>query len=1496
MDFDFSLISPTAHTIATSAYIDFLLSLQYSKPLGTSRFLKTIQCLSPNGYVVVKLLVKPTENEIDMCPYLNKLDDLRIKLKDIPNTLPFETLIDSDRATYLIRPYVRYNLYDRLSIRPFYELIEKKWIVYQLLVTLSKMHELGIYHGDLKTENVLLTSWNWVMLSDIGIFKPVYLPDHNQSQFSFYFDSIQRHSCYIAPERFKTQLEINELMKTPENIKLNPAVDIFSLGCVIAELYTDGLPIFSLPQMFKYRKKEYVPNLDAIEDSSIRKLVQSMISLDPNDRLSAREYLNKFRKILFPDYFYTFLYNYMRNLSNCSVSNSDSSPLSSLFQKCDYRIDRLYKDFDKISLYLGFKVNILETDDKNNTSNRNSNSLIPVELNLPGMKKHIPQKTSAIFTANSTNDSSCLILLSLLCHNARNTTHSSYRIKTCDLLLAFAEQLHDEAKFDRCLPYLMNMLDDPSESVQISALTSITQLLQMIDAITPINVHVFTEYIIPKLQLFLKRSYINTHKDLLLNGNKISQSVSANMDDSEQTDKIPGSYVRMVFACCLPHIAMASKKLFELSMLLKNKVGTYHDPDIDSIIFNSKDGDESEYDEIVESFEHLTIQILTDSDVYVRIALMKNIQPLCSFFGKDKTNDVILSHLITYLNDKNPQIKLAFVSSIVPLSIFVGVTSLEQYILPLLVQAMYGPEETIVVTLLKVLSQLIKLGLIKREVFWDLVNLSIVLILHPNGLIRQSVINFIITIGSQLSTADFYCLLYPLIRPFFLHEVTTFTWENLYIATHTPLSRSVYNLLKVWSLSNQESLFWQRITGSDVSSAVDSFGNAKMRFLRKQNSTNNMNSSNAMYRSSSDEKIEDYVPNYEVPLSTTDMKQVAKLKTLGLKGDELWKIATMRAYIFRVARLNLRSSKYNNKNDKLNLIPRNVFVDVTYKYEPIVQNRENIMSLEPNNNTSRKKPINSKDSNGPLILQNLKTPKPIVTTSDSTVFSDHPRFVALNLTNTIFENYGDANVFDETMQLKKITTNISFSYPGKNPFILKFLKSLSFEPDIQDYEEFGHVILDSSKNEASIELMKQTGSTLVAKLMEHKAPIVNIVVSPDNQYFISVDSQGILKIWETQRLEIDVSGESSLSVNLGSPIKSICMMKDRHVFAISKSDSSVDIFRVDFVSAMGNTDIKRCQQTSITLLRHHKIKPEYSYATNLQFCLVKGKPYIYMLTLSGKLIGIDIRTMNTIYEFQNTVLHGNSISLVVDDNQKWAIIGTSKGVLDLVDLDAEICIKSTKYKNSSYAITQIRKIDHIYPNSKNNNKYICFVGGSGDSDVTIWDIERSQPKIILCSNYKKTFSTVEMYAVKDVKDEMEVEILDLYLDKQTMENNHSCTSVNYDISFENNKPGKILCALHNMKIIEWDLTNFSESRVVVDTSCKESYLGQTPVYTETQVNSMLSFVHEKYMPTKNKNKSKFESKIINKAPLDIITSLTTIHSPYKMVICGDRSGVISVYR
>lgn len=202
-----------------------------------------------------------------------------------PNLLPYQMWIKSSAKisrpnsipVFLIRQYFPYNLYDRLSTRPFLSHIEKLWIIYQLMRAIEEAHEEGVVHGDIKPENIMVTSWNWVVLTDFAPYKPVQIPDDDPTDFHYFFDSMSRRRCYVAPERFfKSSGKIrspdnisnnnnsnnnssgtgsnpvsistpssvgNGLLSSTENhpidpppTYLTPSMDVFSLGCTMAEV------------------------------------------------------------------------------------------------------------------------------------------------------------------------------------------------------------------------------------------------------------------------------------------------------------------------------------------------------------------------------------------------------------------------------------------------------------------------------------------------------------------------------------------------------------------------------------------------------------------------------------------------------------------------------------------------------------------------------------------------------------------------------------------------------------------------------------------------------------------------------------------------------------------------------------------------------------------------------------------------------------------------------------------------------------------------------------------------------------------------------------------------------------------------------------------------------------------------------------------------------------------------------------------------------------
>lgn len=172
------------------------------------------------------------------------------------------------------------------STRPFLSSIEKKWIAFQLLTALRDARAHKVAHGDIKSENILVTTWNWVYLSDFASHKPTYLPLDDPSDFSFYFDTSGRRTCYVAPERFyaasakpegmgagrRASIESTGTSGEGKPGAVTEAMDVFSAGCVVAELFMEGAPLFTLSQLFKYREGEYSVGgpLSSIDDPAVQ--------------------------------------------------------------------------------------------------------------------------------------------------------------------------------------------------------------------------------------------------------------------------------------------------------------------------------------------------------------------------------------------------------------------------------------------------------------------------------------------------------------------------------------------------------------------------------------------------------------------------------------------------------------------------------------------------------------------------------------------------------------------------------------------------------------------------------------------------------------------------------------------------------------------------------------------------------------------------------------------------------------------------------------------------------------------------------------------------------------------------------------------------------------------------------------------------------------------------------------------------------------------------
>lgn len=774
-----------------------------------------------------------------------------------------------------------------MSTRPFLEDIEKKWLAFQLLCALRDCHARDVFHGDIKTENTMVTSWNWLYLSDFSSsFKPTTLPEDNPADFSYYFDTAGRRTCYLAPERFLAAGEAPD-----GKAKVTWAMDVFSAGCVIAELFLET-PIFNLSQLYKYRKGEYDPQityLERINDKDVRELIRHMINVDPEKRYSAEEYLNFWRGKVFPEYFYSFLHQYLGLITDQSSGRSPGSGASANPGEADDRIDRVYHDFDKISYFLGYETQ--KAVPSNRRQHQSGIGMFPVHLNIPN------NEHEASMIGRRPADDGTLIFLTLIVSSLRNTARSTARVRACDLLLAFAERLTDEAKLDRVLPYVVSLLNDKSDIVKVAALRTMTQLMALVSVISPVNAHIFPEYLLPRLQ-----SFICGPKDN------------------------PSALVRATYASCLGSLATTASRFLDMVATLRadGSLPT-EDPE-------AEDGDagavtyhglfDNARAELIDLFEGYTKALITDSDSSVKRAFLGSVPDLCMFFGTAESNDIILSHLNTYLNDRDWMLKCAFFETIVGVATFLGGASLEDFILPLMVQALTDPEEFVVEKVLRSLASMAELGLFQRTKTWELVDVVGRFTMHPNIWIREAAAMFLSSSTIFLSSADSQCIILPLIRPYMKILPSDFAELTLLDALKKPLPRAVFDLAVAWAVKVDRGVFWKPVHQSKMFS----FGSANQTIPA-------MSSKDPGHNALA-----------KVPKNDEDEQWLAKLRNMGMSSDDEFKLLALREYIWRMAPSKARDSSNNSQDyltgvihlGGLGIIPQTVwFSDTVPLDEPL---------------------------------------------------------------------------------------------------------------------------------------------------------------------------------------------------------------------------------------------------------------------------------------------------------------------------------------------------------------------------------------------------------------------------------------------------------------------------------------------------------------------------------------------------------------------------------
>ncbi|BGP23345.1 other/VPS15 protein kinase [Rhodotorula toruloides] len=1326
--------------------------VHYDRSMGSSRFLKAVRGRHRQGALVVKVFVKQ-DPSISLKPFVRRLKAEREALTDCPNVQAYGRAIETERAGYLMRQWVASNLYDRISTRPFLSSVEKRWIAFQLLTGLKHARERGISHGDIKTENVVVTSWNWVHLTDFSsAFKPTYLPLDDPSEFSFYFDTSSRRTCYIAPERFYSPE--SDIAKKKESLevgkrdgKITEAMDVFSLGCVLAELWMEGTPPFTLSQLFKYRQGEYSLEtyLAEIEDIEIRSLIRSMVSLDPISRLTFSDYLNQYRGTAFPEIFYTFLHPFLSSLTE-SVALSAPPPVPSrpesatpgtgdgagfaarqehtlLRTDADDKIERVWTEWEIIARYLDETLPKEDLQKESGTSYERHKSHSPSSETFFPIRLHLPGQEDSTVATGASQDGPALVVLALVCANIRNCVRPVSVLRALEILLALNRYLTDETRLDRLVPYLVTLLSDDVATVRAMALRVLTQALMLVSTLTPSNVDVFPEYIFP-------------------NTRPIANDV----------DILP----RETYALCITPLAQTARRFLDLAEALKTE-GAFELTGLQDFESSPYTGNfDSRLQELHALVQEHIGPLLTDPSTAVKRALLSNIGDLCDFFGRLKANDAVLAHLVTYLNTRDWLLRKAWNEYAVDVAQCVGPRSLEEYILPLITLSLADPEEFVVVQVLDSLTSLASHRLLMKGKIWELVSPIVSFLCHPNIWIREGSARFLATVAGLLESTDKWCILYPTIKRLLRSDVKEITALSLLDNAREPISRVVFEAAVAWVGKNGKSHFWSATKGPAKGAPRD----AGVR-------------------------------------TDEDHAQLERLRQLGMSVEDEYKLTAMRDYIAKVASSRQAvpsrgfdspdaltpSSSTANLQD-LGIVPQTIFFSVRSPEEMLKVARSRLQGdslsrrFSSTSATSSPRAPASLDLSRPVGSRTVsgqpiddlrrrlaagaaaKSESPTsaasvqdATDSDSTAHAPTPKADRLDLHRTVSNTSTDASeattattatssstvpkvrsrirlnavevgkvtaavaedptnamgLFDVDARYKasaagdgdSITGNI-FSqaptpaerggpakqlplpqrlvstYEGNDPKIKQLLERTYLDGYREPLPELGpHVPPGIPRRKAlrtNFSPRERTPNrpegTLIAHLVEHTDAIVSIQVSPDHLFFVTGSHDGTVKVWDTMRLEKNVTSKSRLTFHQGGKITSVCILDNSHCVASASANGTIWIHRVD-VSLSGQMP----RYSKPQLIRQYTVD-DAGHATCLASYNTDTSTNLVFGTSLSSIVVLDIRTMRPEHEFANPRHFGPITALCLDRKHLWLVSGTACGVLSVWDLRFGLLLRS----------------------------------------------------------------------------------------------------------------------------------------------------------------------------------------------------------------------------
>ena len=282
--------------------------------------------VNTNEFVAIKKLSNVYENpnkgknvlkQINILSFINHPNVIKLLDIIIPENEDFQDI-------YLVEEYYGSNL-EKVIDSNYYNLKKDEivipWIMYQILMGLNYLHSCKIMHRDIRSSNILIDEKGNIKICGFG----------NAISFDEHENILKGETNDFISEKCILTYQAPEILASKKKNNYDEKMDLWGVGCILAELYTNIIPFFpplkisktkwisqlngifkklgkpSKEEILKFASKERTkdilkfvsfPKMEIkdlfpnIKDENVLDLLNKLLCINPKERISIKEAIN----------------------------------------------------------------------------------------------------------------------------------------------------------------------------------------------------------------------------------------------------------------------------------------------------------------------------------------------------------------------------------------------------------------------------------------------------------------------------------------------------------------------------------------------------------------------------------------------------------------------------------------------------------------------------------------------------------------------------------------------------------------------------------------------------------------------------------------------------------------------------------------------------------------------------------------------------------------------------------------------------------------------------------------------------------------------------------------------------------------------------------------------------------------------------------------------------------------------------------------------------